>query len=56
MTNRMYRIGECVVLKKTLKINMAYDGLIYFQETDDELGREPFLIINGLKKSCLYCL
>lgn len=49
MTNRMYRIGECVVLKRTLKINMAYDGLIYFQETDDELGREPFLIINGLK-------
>lgn len=38
-----------VVLKKTLKINKAYDGLLYFQDTDDELGHEPFLIIGGVK-------
>lgn len=49
MTNRKYRIGECVILKKTLDVNNAYDGLMYFQDTEDELGREPFLIIDGLK-------
>lgn len=38
-----------VVLKKTLKINKAYDGLLFFQNTDDELGYEPFLIIDGVK-------
>lgn len=49
MTNHMYLIGECVVLKQDLKINHAYDGLIYFRATDDELRREPFLIIEELK-------
>lgn len=45
MTNKKYTIGDTVILRKDLKINHPYDGLIYFEETHYELNSVPYLTI-----------